>query len=48
MSDEYIKTVSDRYVELYENIAGESFEKADISNIQERIETNVLNYLKTL
>ena len=48
MSNEYIKTVSDRYVELYENIAGESFEKADISNIQERIETNVLNYLKTL
>jgi phosphoribosylaminoimidazole-succinocarboxamide synthase len=48
MSDEYIKTVSDRYVELYENISGESFEKADISNIQERIETNVLNYLKTL
>jgi phosphoribosylaminoimidazole-succinocarboxamide synthase len=48
MSDEYIKTVSDRYVELYENISGESFVKADISNIQERIETNVLNYLKTL
>ena len=48
MSDEYIKTVSDRYVELYENITGESFEKADISNIKERIETNVLNYLKTL
>ena len=48
MSDEYIKTVSDRYVELYENITGESFEKADISNIQERIETNLLNYLKTL
>jgi len=45
MSDEYIKTVSDRYVELYENITGESFVKADISNIQERIETNVLNYL---
>ena len=48
MSDEYIKTVSDRYVELYENITGEYFVKADISNIQERIETNVLNYLKTL
>ena len=48
MSDEYIKTVSDRYIELYENITGESFEKAVVSNIQERIETNVLNYLKTL
>ena len=38
MSDEYIKTVSDRYIELYENITGESFEKAEVSNIQERIE----------
>lgn len=46
MSDEYIKTVSDRYIELYENIAGETFVKADISNINERIEKNVLNYLK--
>ena len=48
MSAEYIKTVSDRYIELYENITGESFEKADVSNIQKRIESNVLNYLKTL
>ena len=45
MTDEYIETVSDRYVELYENIAGETFVKADISNIQERIEKNVLEYL---
>lgn len=47
MTDAYIETVSERYIELYENITGESFEKADISNIQERIENNVLNYLKT-
>ena len=46
MSDEYIDTVSDRYIELYENITGETFVKADISNIQERIEQNVLDYLK--
>ena len=46
MSDEYIKTVSERYVELYENITGETFVKADVSNIQERIEANVLEYLK--
>lgn len=45
MSDAYIKTVSERYIELYENITGETFEKADISNIQERIEGNVLSYL---
>ncbi|NER17498.1 phosphoribosylaminoimidazolesuccinocarboxamide synthase [Spongiivirga citrea] len=45
MSDDYIKTVSDRYIELYENIMGESFVKADVSNIHERIEKNVLGFL---
>jgi phosphoribosylaminoimidazole-succinocarboxamide synthase len=46
MTDEYIETVSERYIELFENIIGESFVKADISNIQERIEKNVLRYLE--
>jgi len=46
MSDAYIETVSERYIELYENITGESFVKGDVSNIQQRIETNVLEYLK--
>ena len=46
MSDEYIKSVSERYIELYENITGETFIKADVSNIQSRIEANVLAYLK--
>ena len=45
MTDEYIETVSERYIELYENILGEKFVKADISNINERIEKNVLEYL---
>jgi len=45
MSDDYIETVSERYIELYENIMGEPFVKADVSNIQERIKTNVENYL---
>ncbi|WLD25169.1 phosphoribosylaminoimidazolesuccinocarboxamide synthase [Flavobacterium dauae] len=45
MTDEYIETVSDRYIELYENIIGEKFEKADVSNIQERIEQNVNTFL---
>jgi len=46
MSDDYIETVSERYIELYENITGEAFVKADVSKIQERIERNVLAYLK--
>ena len=46
MSDDYINTISERYIELYENIMGETFIKADVSNIQERIKANVLRYLK--
>ncbi len=45
MTDDYIGEVSERYIELYENITGESFVKADISNIQNRIERNILKYL---
>jgi len=48
MSDAYIAIVSERYIELYENITGEPFEKADVSNIQARIEANVLRYLKSI
>ncbi|HLV62984.1 phosphoribosylaminoimidazolesuccinocarboxamide synthase [Galbibacter sp.] len=46
MDPQYIESVSQRYIELYENITGEAFIKADVSNIQKRIEENVLNYLK--
>ena len=45
MTDDYIETVSERYIELYENIMGEAFVKADVSSIQERIEKNVLAFL---
>ncbi|CAN1524948.1 PurC Phosphoribosylaminoimidazolesuccinocarboxamide (SAICAR) synthase [Flavobacteriaceae bacterium] len=48
MTDEYIATVSERYIELYENIMGEKFVKADISDINNRIEKNVLGYLGNL
>lgn len=47
MPDAYVEEVSERYIELYENITGEPFVKADLTHIEERIETNVLNYLKT-
>jgi len=46
MSDTYIQTVSERYIELYENITGEPFNRVDISNIDTRIEKNILNYLE--
>ena len=45
MTDTYIESVSERYIELYENILGEKFVKANIDNIDERIEKNVVEYL---
>ena len=45
MSDAYITSVSERYIELYENITGKSFVKADTTDIARRIEDNVLGYL---
>ena len=46
MSEDYIKTVSERYIELYENITSEKFIKSNSKKIQERIYTNTENYLK--
>jgi len=46
MSDAYISSVSERYIELYENITGEAFVKGDVSDLHGRIESNILNYLK--
>lgn len=48
MSDDYIQSVSERYIELYEKITGSKFVKADLSDIESRIEKNVLNYLNTI
>ncbi|UII76097.1 phosphoribosylaminoimidazolesuccinocarboxamide synthase [Flagellimonas sp. HMM57] len=48
MSDDYITSVSERYIELYESIMGEPFLKAEVSNLQERISLNISNYLKSL
>ncbi len=48
ITDEYAESVSDRYIELYEHITGERFEKAaDNADLAQRIEQNVSDYLKT-
>lgn len=47
MTDEYAESVSERYIELYENITGEKFDKSDIGNdIATRIEKNVSEWLR--
>ena len=45
MDDEFVQLVSDRYIELYENVSGEKFVKADNIDSVQRIEKNVLSYL---
>ncbi|MBK3515705.1 phosphoribosylaminoimidazolesuccinocarboxamide synthase [Carboxylicivirga marina] len=48
MSDEFVTEVSDRYIELYESITGDKFEKADVSEVIGRVEKNVTDYLNSL
>ncbi len=45
--DAFVDVITERYIELYEKIIGKPFVKADNSNIQERIEKNVLTYLNS-
>ena len=48
MPDEFVQTVTDRYIELYEVITGQKFQSADTSNIEGRIQQNVEAFLKTM
>ena len=48
MTPEIVAGISERYIELFENISGEAFNKADIADITARIEKNVVEYLKTV
>ena len=45
MNEEFVESVSNRYIELFENVSGEKFVKAENVDSVERIEKNVLNYL---
>ena len=45
MTPAIVQSISDRYIELFENITGEKFVKEDTSNIAERIEKNVMDFL---
>ncbi|MCD4729179.1 MAG: phosphoribosylaminoimidazolesuccinocarboxamide synthase, partial [Bacteroidales bacterium] len=45
MSDEYVNSVSDRYIELYESITGEKFQKSDAADVLERVEKNIMAFL---
>ena len=46
MPDEFVQTITDRYIELYERITGKDFVKSDTSDIQARIQKNVDLYFE--
>jgi phosphoribosylaminoimidazole-succinocarboxamide synthase len=46
MSKDYCNSVSERYIELFEHITGDKFVKEDVSDVINRVEQNILNYLK--
>ncbi|WP_066757811.1 phosphoribosylaminoimidazolesuccinocarboxamide synthase [Crocinitomix algicola] len=48
MPDDFVETVSQRYIELYEQITGETFVKADVKDIENRINQNVTEFLSHL
>jgi phosphoribosylaminoimidazole-succinocarboxamide synthase len=48
MTDEFVHQVSERYIELYENITGDKFIRSDVSYLTERIEANIKKCLKEL
>lgn len=47
MTSEIVESISERYIELYEHITGETFVKAEPDDIEKRIERNVTDYLKS-
>jgi phosphoribosylaminoimidazole-succinocarboxamide synthase len=46
MTDEFVNSVSERYIELYEKITGEKFVKADAKDVLKRVEENILGFLE--
>ncbi len=47
MSDEYVQSVSERYIELYEKVTGKKFDRREVPDINDRVEKNILGYLST-
>lgn len=48
MTEEITHSISDRYIELYENITGDTFVKSDVKNVLQRVENNILNFIRNI
>ena len=47
IDDEFVRQVSERYIELYEKLSGKTFEKSSSDDMLGRIEKNVIDYLES-
>ncbi|MEI6885143.1 MAG: phosphoribosylaminoimidazolesuccinocarboxamide synthase [Bacteroidota bacterium] len=47
MPDSFVNEITERYIELYERITGEQFNRGDTSNVMNRVESNIVNWLKS-
>ena len=47
MDEDFVNSVSERYIELYENITGEKFVRQHTENVNERVFSNIQNFLKS-
>lgn len=45
MTDQIVKMISDRYIELFEQATGDKFQKGEVENLEKRIENNILKFL---
>ena len=48
MTDEVVNGITERYIELYEQITGEKFEKSENTDVIKRIEENVTSFINSL
>lgn len=48
MNDEWVNEISARYIELFEKVTGESFNRNDYNNILQNVENAIVNELKNL
>ena len=46
MTNELVQSISERYIELFEQITGEKFVRSDVSDVLRRVEKNILLFLK--
>ena len=47
MTDEFVNSVSERYIELYESLSGESFIRSDVNEVMDRVQSNIEGFLKS-